>query len=48
MSQVYTVNDISECLNKRIDLIEISEIHGNSPIYNAITKEGVVLYEREG
>ena len=41
------LEDIKECLNKRIDLIEISEIRKNSPVESAIMQEGVVLYERK-
>ncbi|MCL2293404.1 MAG: nucleotidyltransferase domain-containing protein [Spirochaetes bacterium] len=40
------LEDITECLNKRIDLIEISEIRKNSPIYS-VTEEGFILYERK-
>ncbi|MDR2884030.1 MAG: nucleotidyltransferase domain-containing protein [Deferribacteraceae bacterium] len=41
------LEEIRECLDKQVDLIEIAEIHENSPIYSAIAKEGVILYERE-
>ena len=41
------LEEITECLNKRIDLFELSEIRVNSPIYSAITQEGVILYERQ-
>ena len=40
------LEDISECLGKKIDLIEISEIREGSPIHAALTQEGVLLYER--
>jgi len=42
------LEEISECLNKRIDLIEISEIRKGSPIDSVVTQEGVLLYERQG
>ena len=42
------LEEITECLNKRIDLLEISEIRENSPIHSVIAQEGVVLYERHG
>jgi predicted nucleotidyltransferase len=42
------LEDIKECLNKRIDLIEISEIRKNSPIYSIVVQEGIILYERKG
>lgn len=42
------LEDITVCLDKRIDLIERYEIVENSPIYRTIEQEGVVLYEREG
>jgi len=41
------LEDISECLKKRIDLIEFSEIQEGSSIYSAVTQEGVLLYERQ-
>ena len=40
------LEDIAETLDKPIDLIEISEIHKNSPILREINKKGVLLYER--
>jgi len=40
------LEDITTCLDKRVDLIEISEIRKNSPIYDTIEQEGVTLYER--
>ena len=42
------LEDITECLDKQVDLIEISEIRNPSQIYDTIEKEGVTLYEREG
>ena len=42
------LEDISERLKKRIDLIEFSEIQEGSSIYSAVTQEGVLLYERQG
>ena len=41
------LEEITECLNKRIDLIEISEVREESPLYSTIAQEGVVLYERQ-
>ena len=41
------LEDITECLNKRINLIEISEIHKDSPIFTAVENEGIVLYDRQ-
>ena len=40
------LQEIVERLNKDIDLFEISEIKENSPIYEAIRKEGVLLYAK--
>ena len=40
------LEEISECLKKRVDLIEFSEIREGSSIYSAVTQEGVLLYER--
>jgi len=40
------LEDITVCLDKRIDLIERYEIKENSPIYHTIAQEGIVLYER--
>ena len=42
------LEDITECLNKRIDLLEISQIREDSSIYSALKQEGVVLYDRQG
>ena len=42
------LEEIQECLDKRVDLIEITEIQNNSPIYPIIKQEGVILYERKG
>ena len=42
------LEDITVCLDKRIDLIEKYQIEVNSPFYNTIEQEGVVLYERKG
>ena len=39
------LEELSEDLDKNVDLIEISEIKENSPIYKSIQEEGVVLYE---
>jgi len=40
------LQEITEKLNKNIDMFEISEIKENSPIYEAIKKEGVLLYAK--
>ena len=40
------LEDITVCLDKRIDLIERYEIQEDSPIYHTIEEEGVVLYEK--
>ena len=40
------LEEITVCLDKRIDLIERYEIQENSPIYHTIEREGVVLYEK--
>jgi predicted nucleotidyltransferase len=37
------LEDITQCLDKRVDLIEISEIQKDSPIYYAMENEGVIL-----
>jgi len=42
------LEDITVCLDKRIDLIERYEIQENSPIHHTIEREGVVLYEKKG
>ena len=39
------LEDLVQKLQKNIDLFEISEIQKNSPIYDSIVKEGVVVYE---
>ena len=40
------LDDVVESLNKRVDMIEISEIRKGSQIYEEIQKSGVMLYER--
>ena len=40
------LEEIVEKTNKEIDLFEISEIKKGTPIYEAIEKEGIVVYER--
>ena len=40
------LEDITVCLDKRIDLIERYQIEESSPIYHTIEQEGVVLFER--
>lgn len=40
------LEEIIERLGKKVDLIEISEIEEESPIYQEIQKEGVVVYEK--
>jgi predicted nucleotidyltransferase len=42
------LEEITVCLDKRVDLIEKYEIQKNSPILRTIEQEGVVLYERKG
>ena len=42
------LEDITVCLDKKIDLIERYEIKENSPILHTIEQEGVVLYEKQG
>ena len=41
------LEDITECLGKQIDLIEVSEIRKDSPINNALEQEGVILYDKQ-
>jgi len=41
------LEEMSECLKKRIDLIEFSEIRKGSLLYSTVTQEGVLLYERQ-
>jgi len=40
------LEEMTKKLNKNIDLFEISEIKENSPIYETIQKEGVLLYAK--
>jgi len=40
------LEDITVCMDKRIDLIERYQIVEDSPIYHTIEQEGVVLFER--
>jgi len=41
------LEDITECLGKRVDLLEISEIRKESPIYHVVEQEGVILYDKK-
>jgi predicted nucleotidyltransferase len=41
------LEDITQCLGKRVDLIEMSEIQKDSPIYYALENEGIVLYDKQ-
>lgn len=41
------LEDITQILGKKVDLIEISEIAPDSPIHNEIRNKGVVLYDRQ-
>lgn len=40
------LNEIVEKLKKKVDLLEITEIKKDSPIYNEIQREGVLLYAK--
>lgn len=40
------LEDIVMVLNKKVDLLEISQIQPESPIMNDIREQGVLLYER--
>jgi len=40
------LEDITVCLDKRIDLIERYQIEKNSFIFHTIEQEGIVLYEK--
>ncbi len=40
------LEDLVQRLNKKVDLFEISEIKKDSPIYNKVLKEGIIIYER--
>ncbi len=41
------LEDLVQKLQKNVDLFEVSEIQKNSPIYNNIQNEGVVIYEKQ-
>ncbi|MCL2427569.1 MAG: nucleotidyltransferase domain-containing protein [Oscillospiraceae bacterium] len=40
------LEEIIETLKKKVDLLEISEIKQDSPIYEEIQREGVLLYAK--
>ncbi len=42
------LEDITQLLKKEIDLFEVSEIDSSSPIYQQISTEGIILYDRHG
>ncbi len=41
------LEDVTQSLDKRVDMIEISEIQKNSPLFEEIEKQGVILYDRQ-
>lgn len=41
------LEEIVEKTDKKIDLFEISEIKKDTPIYETIKKEGIVIYEKQ-
>ena len=42
------LDEITECLNKNVDLLELSEIKKPSDIFSTIEREGVRIYDRQG
>jgi len=40
------LHDITECLGKKVDLIEVTEIREDSPLYTEVHERGIMLYER--
>ena len=44
--RIYNIEDITEKLNKKIDLFEIAEIRKNTDISDLIDKEGHIIYEQ--
>ena len=40
------LEEIVEKMQKKVDLFEISEIKEGTPIYDAIKKEGIIVYEK--
>jgi predicted nucleotidyltransferase len=42
------LEDITNLLGKRVDLLEITELKNNAAMQSAIEKEGVVLYDQQG
>jgi predicted nucleotidyltransferase len=42
------LDDIVTATEKRVDLMEISGIHADSPIQTSLQNEGVLIYERTG
>jgi predicted nucleotidyltransferase len=42
------LNDMSELLGKKVDLIEAAEIKDDSFLFEEINAKGVLLYERKG
>jgi hypothetical protein len=41
------LEELTECLDKRVDLIEISEIRKGTPIHRAVEQEGIILYDKQ-
>jgi len=42
------LEDITECLDKRVDLLEISQIREDSPMHHILEQEGIVLFDKQG
>ena len=42
------LDEITERLEKRVDLFELSEIRNPSPMYTEIMQNGVRIYDRQG
>ena len=40
------LEDVTQVLNKKVDLLELSEVQNGSMIWNDINNDGVTLYEQ--
>ncbi len=41
------LEDITNRLNKRVDLFEVTELKNNAAMQSAVEQEGIVLYDRQ-
>jgi len=38
--------DVEDALGKRVDMYEVAELKENSPVFNALKNDAIVIYDR--